>query len=348
MLIYWIIFILSLIGVILDNGKAKNTLYFYFLLFCLVVICALRKESVGTDTPLYLMTIKNVVYGGHVHIEDLDYWGQGRDPQFWLVYGTVFLLTKSTVAVLLFHGVVHWAIVGSAIKKCTTYIFLALAVMIAFRFSDFYLNAMRQGISTALILFSYVFIRKRKIVYYIIIMTIAISLHGSSLLFLPAYWLYNISFKKITKKHILFIVIFGIAFSSLIYKYVLVHIFVDNYALYLDTESTHGLLYFILYLFAFVLCLINGNMKDDETKFLMIVCLVAVILQAATFSNAIFNRISAIFSIYFTLLIPRVTEETCIKSRSKMPLYLVAVMLLLLYIAGGPAPGVVPYKFFWE
>ena len=61
MLIYWIIFILSLIGVILDNGKAKNTLYFYFLLFCLVVICALRKESVGTDTPLYLMTIKKLI-----------------------------------------------------------------------------------------------------------------------------------------------------------------------------------------------------------------------------------------------------------------------------------------------
>lgn len=348
MLIYWIIFILTLIGAVQDRGKNKNNVYFYFLLSCLVAICALRHISVGTDTPLYTGTITSIVHNNKIYLDDLEYYGQGRDPIFWYVYGTVYLLSGSILGVFFFHGIVHWALIGITLKKNTSFVCLALAVMIAFRFSDFYLNAMRQGISVALILFSFLYIKNRKLIYYLCVLSIAVLFHGSSLLFLPMYWVYNISFEKLSKKKIVFLLLMAIAFSSLIYKYVLINLFQDSYAIYLNEQKSHGVLYFALYLVSFVLCVLNVNLKDKETRFLLIVCLIAVILQAATFSNPIFTRISAIYSIYFSLLIPRVTSNVCDKYKSNTPQYLVVAMLLLLYIVGGPAPGVVPYKFFWE
>ena len=339
---------LTVVGVIIDKGKNRHNVYFYFLLLCFVTICALRHVSVGTDTPMYIETITSIVHNNKIYLDDLEYYGQGRDPIFWYVYGTVYLLSGSILGVFLFHGIVHWTLIGIALKKNTSFVFLALAVMIAFRFSDFYLNAMRQGISMSLILFSYLYIKNRKLIYYLCVLSIAVLFHGSSLLFLPMYWVYNFSFENLSKKKIALFLSLAIAFSSMIYKYFLIYLFQDSYSIYLNAQESHGVLYFALYLVSFVLCALNSDLKDKETKFLLIVCLIAVILQSATFSNPIFNRISAVYSIYFALLVPRVTSDVCGKHKSNAPQYLVVTMLLLLYIAGGPAPGIVPYKFFWE
>ena len=346
--IYWIVFLLTLLGVDISNNKNRYTGYYYFLLLFLIAICALRNVSVGTDTPMYTETMTAVVYNNKIHLDELYYYGQGRDPFFWLIYGTVYMLSGSILVMYLFHGIVHWTLCGLTIKKNTSFVFLALAVMIAFRFSDFYLNAMRQGISVALILFSYTYIKKRELKYFLCAMAMAVLFHKSSLLFLPMYWLFDISFEKLSKKKIALFLLFAIAFSSLLYKYVLIHLFQDEYIIYLNVQKSHGILYFLLYLVSFVLCVRNADLKDKETQFLTIVCMIAVILQAATFSNPIFSRISAIYSIYFTLLIPRVTGNVCRRQKSYAPQYFVVMMLFLLYVVGGPAPGVVPYKFFWE
>ena len=75
---------------------------------------------------------------------------------------------------------------------------------------------------------------------------------------------------------------------------------------------------------------------------------IGLLLQVITLKNVGFARIAVYYTQYFVLIVPMVYKQMVKDYGETKSFAFWSIFVIGLYIAGGPAPGVVPYKFFWE
>lgn len=350
MQIYWINFIFIIcLGVLFLSNRSKRFYYLSFLLIVLlqILISALRSQSVGTDTSVYTrMIIPETCVKSIKAI-----WFEEKDPFFYIFIKFIRYLGNSYTIYFSALAFIFWSLTAVTIKKYGVNIFLAFLVFIAFRFSDFPMNAMRQGIAVSFAFFSFKYIVEKNLKYFIITILFASLFHKTALVFLPAYFLQYFNINKYWR-YLPFIGIFFLIAKNFLYNNVFSLIFkVDpNYELYASVKEAHGILNYLLYLVSFMLCYIfAGKVKNRRIVVILLnLTFVGVLLQTICLSNPAFNRISSYFSQFFTLLIPYICFSIGLRSKYSEAFLFWVLFLLALYIVGGPAPGIVPYSFFWQ
>lgn len=347
MLVYWLIFIAALLCFLLSKEEHRsNSILFLILIGVEIFIGGFRDISVGVDTWNYQRVFHLITQGDVLNLNNDPVCK--KDTLFWTLFGYLYLHFKDLV--FLIQTFLHWAIVYFAIKKMSANIFLSLLIYISFRFSDAHLNLMRQGLSLALVLYSYKYVIDKDFKKYIFMILIAFLLHKSAIMVFPIYFLHKFDFRKI---HIFYILLIIAAFYVLKHQIYsnLFYIFLQNdtYNVYLKHTNEHGILYYILYIVTYLICLFGGDRNDSETNRLLCLTLIGVTIQSITLVNPAFNRVSCYYTQFFIFLIPNVYTYCCTAKYGKgLPILFVTGFLLLLYILGGPAPGIVPYKFCWE
>ena len=349
MLIYWINFILIVFMAFVNTVKKdKNLQFVSFAVIVLfnVAIGSLRSTSVGTDTGGYVKIMPGIVSQSIPMIIEYE-----RDPFFWVVMKLLNYVSSSPILYFSFLAVTFWSLSAYIIKKHSPDIFIALLVFVSFRFSDFYMNAMRQGVAIAIILFSFKYIVEKKPVNFVVTVLIASLFHKSAMIFLPAYLLQFIRLDKI-RWIIPFLLISFFVLRNLIFTHVFVHLISDSeqYSLYLNSDESHGILYFMLYLVSFLICyFFSLNIENNRVfNLLLNMIFLAVLFQTICLSNPAFNRIAIYFSQFFILIIPYVYKYMIPKVGETNAFMFWIAFLVGLYALGGPAPGVVPYSYFWE
>lgn len=346
MLEYWILFISILLCFIFVRGESPKTpIIFYTIIICEVLLGGLRGLSVGTDTNHYVSILQSISKG-----DSLKYsYVTSRDSAFWNIYGCIYMFLKNYTLVFILHSLLNWSMVSSSIKRISTNCFLALLVYISFRYSDMHLSGMRQGIAMAFIIYSFKYVLERNVRKYIFIILVSAIFHKSALIAFPLYWIFQYDIKKIPPLYIFILmgifffarhILYNNLFSLLLQN--------DTYDVYLKTTYEHGYLYYILYLVAFILCYIFHDKEDEQSGKFLLLAFVGILLQSITLANPIFNRVSVYFTVSFIFLIPRVYSYNSSRYGMQVPTLFVSVFLIGLYALGGPAPGIVPYKFFWE
>lgn len=346
MLEYWILFILVLLCFIFVKGESTQTsIIFYIIIACEVLLGGLRGLSVGTDTNHYVAILQSIGKGDGSKYSYVT----SRDSVFWSIYGYAYAFLKNYTPIFILHSLLNWSIVSLSIRKISTNCFLALLVYISFRYSDMHLSGMRQGIAMAFIIYSFRYILERNVWKYIFVIMISFVFHKSALIAFPLYWIFLYDIKKIPPLYI-FILIGTFFFARYILYNNLFSLLLQNdtYDIYLKTTYEHGYLYYILYLVAFILCYIFHDKEDEQSSKLLLLAFIGVLLQSITLANPIFNRVSIYFTVSFIFLIPRVYSFNSIRYGVQVPTLFVSIFLIGLYVLGGPAPGIVPYKFFWE
>lgn len=349
MLIYWINFVLIVFMAFVNTIKKERNLQYVSLAIIVLVnvaIGSLRSTHVGTDTGGYLLAMPDIVSQSIPMIFEYE-----RDPFFWFIMKLLNYITNSPILPFTFIAVTFWSFSAYTIKKFSPDIFIALLVFVSFRFSDFYMNAMRQGVAIAIILFSFKFISEKKPIHFILIVLLASLFHKSALVFFPAYFLQFIRLDKV-RWIIPFLLVFFFVFRSLIFNNIFVYLINDSeqYSLYINDETQHGILYFILYLVSFLMCYFFSLNSDNNRNFNLLLNLVfiGVLFQIICLSNAAFNRIAIYFSQFFLLIIPYVYKFMIPKIGETYAFLFWIAFFVGLYVLGGPAPGVVPYTFFWQ
>lgn len=346
MLEYWILFIFVLLCFIFVRGESlQASIIFYIIIACEVLLGGLRGLAVGTDTNHYIAILQAIGKG-----ESLKYsYVTSRDSIFWHIYGYAYMFFKNYTAIFILHSLLNWSIVSSSIKRISTNCFLALLVYISFRYSDMHLSGMRQGIAMAFIIYSFKYILERNIRKYILVILMSIIFHKSALIAFPLYWVFLYDIKKIPPLYIF--VLIGIFFFArhILYNNLFSLLLQnDTYDVYLKTTYEHGYLYYILYFVAFVICYIFHDKEDEQSRKFLLFAFIGILLQSITLANPIFNRVSIYFTISFIFLIPRVYSFNSNRYGWQVPTLFVSIFFIGLYALGGPAPGIVPYKFFWE
>lgn len=349
MLIYWGLFILILFCFFLVGEKSKYiNVVFFILIICEILIGGLRNLSVGTDTAHYIEIFQSITSDNCLNLDSYAF-VTNRDSLFWIVYGYIYLFFKGYTILFFIHSLIHWLFVYFSIKDIASNCFLAILVFISFRYSDLHLSGMRQGLSLAIVMFSFRYVIKRDLLKFCCLVLLAMLIHKSSLIFLPVYWIYQLDIKRIPNFLIVMMIGVFFLFKSFLYNNIFILLLQnDAYELYLNTNEEHGILYYTLYVVSFLFCYMFYNKEDCVSRKLLLLTLIGVLMQTITLENPIFNRVSIYFSLFFVFLIPRIYSYNCKVHGKQIPTLFVTSFLLCLYTLGGAAPGIVPYKFFWE
>lgn len=149
------------------------------------ILLGLRYE-VGVDYPIYRQIYE---YGISADIEESL---QHREIE-WLYVIICSLLHKLGAPYYMMFvvmAIIPMTFYFQFIKRYPRLIFIATYFLLATGVLFWYMNIMRQGIAFFILLYACQYIAKRKFISYIILIVIATGFHTSSLLFLPAYFLY--------------------------------------------------------------------------------------------------------------------------------------------------------------
>lgn len=348
MLEYWVVFILALLCFYFVEEKSPYApIVFFMIVGCEVFLGGLRGLSVGTDTSHYISILRSISMGDNINLAKS--FVTHRDVTFWTIYGYIYMFFKGFTILFIIHSLLNWSVASSAIKSISTNCFLALLIYIAFRFSDLHLSGMRQGIALAFVMYSHKYIIGRNIWKYMCVILLATTFHKSAFIAFPLYWIFLFDIKKIPALYIFILI--GIFFfaRNILYSNIFSMLLQnETYDIYLRSNVEHGHLYYMLYIVSFSLCYLFYNKEDGLSSKLLLFAFIGVLLQSITLANPIFNRVSIYFTISFVFLIPSIYSYNSEKYGRQVPTLLISVFLLSLYVLGGPAPGIVPYKFFWE
>lgn len=349
MLEYWIIFIIilgSFLFKTISGEKLVEDIGFFIVLVLGIAIGALRSNLVGTDTPGYVRDMPITVSQDISTIIEHE-----RDPFFWILIKFLFLFSDSYTLYFTVLAVSFWGFSAFVIKKYSDEILLALLVFVSFRFSDFYMNAMRQGFSIAIVFYSIKFIFEKKPISFVAVIIVASLFHQSAIFFILAYLLQYFNFLKF-RWIIPVLFVFVLVFRHFLYHSLFVSLISENkqYAGYALVETEHGILYLALYAFTFVMCYFFYNKLVPNPKFNLLfnIVYIGLLLQVICLVNVGFSRIAVYYTQYFVLIVPMVYKQMVNEYGETKSFAFWFFFMLGLYIVGGPAPGVVPYRFYWE
>jgi len=349
MLIYWVLFLLVVVVAFynkINDNKLFEKISFFIIIILYILIGSIRSWRVGTDTGGYLSLIPGIISQNIFTIIEYE-----RDPFFWIFIKIINLFVNDYLAYFTVIAVLFWSYTAVLIRKYSNHVFLSLLIFISFRYSDFYMNAMRQGISIALIFYSYKYIIESKPIKFTLLVIFASLFHFSAIIFIFSYLLQYIRFEK--KLYIIPILITVFVIGK---DYIYINFFKyfisssEQYSMYANDETQHGILYFSLYLTTFIICFLYSRNKtfDKSYNILFNLVFIAVLFQAICLTSNGFNRIAIYFSQFFVLIIPKVYEKMVLQYGEAVSFLFWLFFVLALYVLGGPAPGVVPYKFYWQ
>lgn len=202
----------SRIGVYLSAGqeltKAQRKQRRNWLLIAAIpmfLLIALRSSNMGADTATYLKFFRLTAASSWEHMFDIVDFEPGyvvfeklvsyisREPLFFqIVYSTIFLIE-----------VVHFA---NQLEKSN---FLFLYFFATLGIYTFMFTGVRQCLAMCICLFSYGFIKKRRLLPFLLCVLLAFQFHKSSVLFVAAYFIYN---RKLNMGNVLLYLVFAAIF----------------------------------------------------------------------------------------------------------------------------------------
>ena len=226
---YCIALFIVVVGLLLSpKDHNKKVLLICFGLFYLLQ--ALRNPSIGTDTHSYIDIFYYVKYGGPLTQTryEIGYIFFTKlitilfdDPQFLLVITSAFII----------GGYALFVYSKSRITWLSAFLFFTAGL---FRFS---ISGIRQNMAIILFLIAMVFLQKKQIIPYCLLIILASLFHSSALVLILLVFIDKIDYKKLKAVFIQIGIIGMILFPLLVRVFITV---LPQYARYLNSIYNHG------------------------------------------------------------------------------------------------------------
>ncbi|MDL1913682.1 MAG: EpsG family protein [Bergeyella sp.] len=195
--------------------KRKNPVFSCIAWLLLVVVIGLRLD-VGADYPVYRkLFVGFSMYTGYQDVFDKALFRKSREEIEW-----IFVLINKIIFDLglpFYFVTLVAALISVSLKLITLYQNIAypmLGVFFYFMPIMFFEDSgqMRQGLGIAMCVFSFRFIKSRNLFMYLLFMYLALGMHKTAIVFLPAYWLVKI---PLNGNRIFWLILFSILISPL-------------------------------------------------------------------------------------------------------------------------------------
>lgn len=195
----------------LNNKKNNYTIRVkpktIFLILCyipLMLLCALRSVNIGNDTITY-----HQLYAQSIGISWREYFimKESRwETGYLLLNKMLSSISENPQLIIIVSSIISIYLVIRFIHKYSKNPYISIYLFVTMRFYVFYMSNIRQSLALGIIMLSYDFIVSRKIVPFIISVLIASQFHTTAIVFIFAYPILNLPYKR---KLILNILIFS-------------------------------------------------------------------------------------------------------------------------------------------
>lgn len=323
---------------------------FFVMLF---MILALRDESIGRDLKNYKFYFEN--------FSTFDFRGvfEGkRDVLYVFLNWMVARYTNNYQVFLVIVALITVFPIAVVYNKDKQHSFLKIVLFMNMSTFIMLFSGLRQSIAIAVGVIAYEFVKRKKLLPFLLFAFIAWGFHHSAFMILLFYPLYHITFKK---KHLWFVVpsiMIVFIFNKQIFALATNLIGSDKYT---TTTSSTGA-YTMIFLFAmfavFSYVIPDEKKMDKETLGLRNFLLLAVLLQCFSPVHSLAMRMNYYYIIFIPMLLPKII--TSAKDELKEIAYFAKVILILFFVSyylfntynscqtGISALDTYPYVPFWK
>ena len=228
---------------------------------------------------------------------------------------------------------------NSASMRMSLIIYMSLPIFV------FVFSGLRQAIAIAICCIAIKYAYERKFIKFIIIVSIALLFHTTSILMLVAYPLMNVKFKMIHRWLSLIILAVIFVFKNQIFK-IGVAIFGKN----AEPDNNGAYMFFLILVAIYILCFIFSD-KSRKTEGFLNLLFIACAIQAMSGVYSIVVRGAYYFMPVIAVLIPNIVmrikpsfERKCVK----IGVTVAFVSYGFLTIATTYWAMANPHHFFWE
>lgn len=329
--------------------QRRNKIAITFFFLCLTVLVALRHESVGNDTVNYVQHFEKVS-----NMSWYEVFETSVEFGFSLFNKIVLLASQKAQIFFAVAAVAVSAMIYPTYKRLC--VDASLTIVLFCTMSTFFLmfSGIRQMLAVGLGVVAYELTRKKKLVFFILLVLFAMTFHTSAFMIAFMYPLYHV---KITKNWLIVVVPVSVAvfiFNRPIFSFL--SLIIERYTEYEGGVSSTGA-YTMLILFAifavFSFLIPDENRMDEETVGLRNFLLFSLLLQMFAPLHLLAMRMNYYYAIFIPVLIPKIigcSHETwsrvSIWARHIMLVFFLGYFFLNAYF--GNSLHVFPYRFFWE
>jgi hypothetical protein len=330
--------------------------YVWFIMLLLALQSGLRNWNVGPpDTMQYYRRWDQVRSTSWKEIFDSLFFGVEKDPFYTFFQKVIQVFSENFQFFLLVVAAIFMIALGNFVLKNTTRIshaVLAFMIYMGYYYGFFSITGIRQTLATALLLWSYEYVKKEKIIPFTILVLFAALFHISALVFLGLYFV-----AKIKPKFVFGVALFGFPFF-MIFKNDLAVLFLkystleDRFAAFAEQYYRGGSLIlttFQVLLAIYALTIINKVIaigpKIDKMYNTFALALFFLPLQ---WVNPSAGRIAQYFAIIIMVWIPYIIDATADGSEKTRKLLYTLAVISFFFLTLFSIEGIDEYKFFWQ
>lgn len=333
-----------------ERKKIQRKRFCIIATFNWIILSGCRAHWVGADTQAYGFVFGstatkswNAILGDfiakYLHGADI------KDPGYPLLEKIFQLFSTNYQTFLMAIAVLFFVMMGIFIYKYSTQPYVSFVLFSCLFYSFFAITGHRQTIATAFVVFwGMEFIRKRKLIPFLIVVLLSSTVHKSVVGFIPFYFIYRIKINNLT---LLFYWI-GIIIAF-IFRYQLLHFLqlLVGYESYQDYEGARAGTFIYMLIFIGVLVTVfykplircGGELMEPSMNALMVACFFSPLLLI----NPSLMRIVQYYSLFLLLLLPEFA--VIFKTSSDKTIYFAVCCTALTVLMVLQHPQ---YAFFWQ
>ncbi|MCC9621950.1 EpsG family protein [Thalassospira sp. MA62] len=310
-----------------------------------IVLSGFRDVTVGADTAQYkalFLQSQMLPLGAFTDRFFEIVFTESEDPGFYLFQRLIQYVITDYQVYLVLIAMIFMIPLGYFIYKYSSEPLISFLLFSVLFYEFFAVTGLRQTVATALVvLVGYHFVRARKLGWFLLLVCIAMTIHKSSLIFVPFYFLAN---KQLTKAYLM--TMFGVIVGLFVFRNPFFDLLVQvsGYDTYSAMDGAGAVNFSLMLLSVLFVALWRKEQilaNNPSAIHFFNALLLAACLLPLTFLNPSMMRLVQYFSLFLLLMIPEIVGT--FERRERLVVYYSAVMLLgLLFIREAPV-----YSFFW-
>lgn len=326
----------------------KRWAWLFLAALPMFALIAMRAPSMGNDTGTYLKFFKEIVA---VHWSEIFTYNQATyqfEPGFVVFEKLVSCITHNPQVYQVIYTSIYLLAVVYYANQLEKANFSFLFFFATLGIYTFMFTGVRQCLAMSICLFSYKFIKERKLIRFLLLLLLAFVFHKSAILFIAAYIIFN---RKIGWLNTLIYAAFGAL--AFLYIETFQEWFNDTLDYDYGIEETESGLIFLLVVTAITVfsyfTILYYKKQTKESSGLLNIGVITVILWVLRLATRVAERPSYYF-MFFTAAMLCYGLDAPNKSRDRI-IYKIAVygacMLLFVYRFLTNFSALVPYQIFF-
>ncbi|MBR6514809.1 MAG: EpsG family protein [Clostridia bacterium] len=328
-----------------EEKRRRNVIGVFFLILTLMLV--LRHMTIGRDLAGYYS-----LFNSYIRTSFANASKSGVEQGYILLNQFVGLFTTEFQWVIVITGLLSILPIWYTYSKTIEDVPLTISLFLIMPTFVMVFSGLRQAISIALGFVAYEFVKKKKLVFFILVCILAMLFHKSAFMLFIMYPLFH---AKITRKWLYAVVpamLIIFLFNRPIFTF-LNRVLASMYEGEISNTGAYMMLVLFVMFAIYSFAVVDESRMDAETIGLRNFLLLSVALQMFAPLHALAMRMNYYYLMFIPLLIPKIIkyrapqwDKIVVISRYIMTLY-----FLFYFFDHAPSGNILdtfPYKFFWE